>query len=42
VVNSCECGNESLDSIKRGVSWLAEDLLAADEGLCSVELVLCC
>jgi hypothetical protein len=24
---------------KRGISWLAEDLLALQEGLCSMELV---
>ena len=31
----CECGVEPLGSIK----WLFENLLASEEGLCSMELV---
>jgi hypothetical protein len=34
----CECGNEPLHSIKyEEFSWIAEDLLASQEGLCSME-----
>lgn len=33
VVGFCEHGNESLDSIKFGIVWLAE------EGLCSMKIV---
>jgi hypothetical protein len=36
VAGSCECGNEPSGSIKRGE--LADDLLASQEGLCSMEL----
>jgi hypothetical protein len=39
VAGSCECGNEPSGFIKRGISLLAEDLLASQEGLCSMELV---
>jgi hypothetical protein len=39
VTGTCECGNEPLGSIKcGGISWLAEDLSAFQEGLCSMEL----
>jgi hypothetical protein len=37
VVVSCEHGNEPLGSIKsNGISQLAEQLLASQEGLCSI------
>jgi hypothetical protein len=39
VAGSCECGNEPPASIKCGESRLAEDLLASQEVLCSIELV---
>jgi hypothetical protein len=40
VARSCERGNEPLDSIKCGkVFWQAEDLLAYQEGLCSMEVI---
>jgi hypothetical protein len=40
VAGSCECGNEPSGFYKtRGISWLADDLLASEEGLCSLELV---
>jgi hypothetical protein len=43
VAGCCERGNEPAGSIKgeefRGISLLAERLLAFQEGLCSVELV---
>jgi hypothetical protein len=40
VASSCECGNEPSGSITcGGISGLAEDLLASQEGLCSMELV---
>jgi hypothetical protein len=35
VAGSCECGNEPSGAIKRG-----EFLLASQEGLCSMELVI--
>ena len=35
----CECGNELSDSLKYGFFWPDEELLASQEGLCSVELV---
>ena len=36
----CEFGCETSGSIKmRRISWLAEDLLASQQGLCSMELV---
>jgi hypothetical protein len=40
VVGSCECGNEPSGSRKiRGISWLTEDLLTCQEGLCYMDLV---
>ena len=40
MVGCCESGNEPLSSIKcEGISCLAEDLLASQEGLCSMDLV---
>jgi hypothetical protein len=39
VVGCCECGNKPSGSIKWGISSLAENLLAYQEGLCSMELV---
>jgi hypothetical protein len=40
VVGCCECGNETPVFIKcQEISWLADDLLASQEGLCFVELV---
>ena len=36
----CECGNEHSDSINAGISWLAECLLASQEGICSMELLI--
>jgi hypothetical protein len=41
VVGSCEDGNEPSDSIKAGefLDWLSL-LLASQEGLCSLELVM--
>jgi hypothetical protein len=38
MVNSCECGNEPSGSINEG-NLLAEEMLASQEGLCSMELV---
>jgi hypothetical protein len=38
VAGACECGNEPPGSIKCG-EFLAEKLLASQEGLCSMELV---
>jgi hypothetical protein len=40
LADSCEYGNEPPASIKRGISWLPECLLASQEGLCSIELVI--
>jgi hypothetical protein len=40
VAGCCECGNEPSGSVKCGKFLeLAEDLLASQEGLCSVKLV---
>jgi hypothetical protein len=40
-VGACECGKEHSGSKKmRGISRLAENLLASEEGLCSMELFL--
>ena len=41
MVGSCECGNEPSVCIKwvEGISWVTEELLAAQEGLCSVHTV---
>ena len=36
----CESGNEPSSSIKHGSSCLADQLLASQEGLCSMELLL--
>jgi hypothetical protein len=36
VADYCECGNEPLGSIP----WLPEELLATQEGLCSIQLLL--
>jgi hypothetical protein len=36
---SCEYGDETSVSIKCGELRVAQDLLASEEGLCSVELV---
>jgi hypothetical protein len=37
VAGSCECGNEPSSSIKmRGISRLAEDLLASNKSLCTM------
>ena len=38
MAGSCECGNEYSGSINAGISWLAEYLLASQEGLCCMEL----
>ena len=35
----CECSNESVFHKMRGLSQLAKELLASQEGLCSMELV---
>ena len=37
MAGTCEFGNEPLGSIKRGGILLAENRLASQEGLCSVE-----
>ena len=38
VADACECGNEPSGSIKmRGISWLAANQLASQEGLCTME-----
>jgi hypothetical protein len=42
VASSCECGDERLGSIKRGESRVVSDILASQEGLCSMELVSYC
>ena len=40
MLGSCECGNEPLGFTKCGeCSFVAEKLLASQEGLCSMELV---
>ena len=39
MASSCECGDERLGSIKRGESRVVSDMLASQEGLCSMELV---
>jgi hypothetical protein len=40
MAGSCECGNEHWGSINAGISWVAEYLLASQEGICYVELSL--
>jgi hypothetical protein len=35
----CECGNEPSNSKMQGISWVAENVLASQEGLCSIQLV---
>jgi hypothetical protein len=36
------CGNEPMGSVKCwGISWLAKDLLASQERLCSLVLYVC-
>ena len=41
MTSACECDNEPLGYIKCGDFFLlAEDLLASQEGLCSMELVI--
>jgi hypothetical protein len=40
MAGSCECGNEPSGSIKCEKVRVAEDLLAPQEGLCSMELVI--
>ena len=32
----CKCGNESSGYINAEISWLAKDVLAPEEGLCSM------
>jgi len=39
VAGTCECGNETGLRKMRGISWLAENLLACQEGLYSMEWV---
>ena len=40
MASTCECSNETSGSIKgREFQWLTEDLLASEEGLCSIECV---
>ena len=39
MAGSCTFGNEYSGSVKCGGSFRAEDLLASQEGLCSMELV---
>ena len=40
MAGTCECGNESSDSVKCGEFFLlAENRLASQEGLCSMEQV---
>jgi len=34
---ACECGSETSDSIKYVEFWLAENVLASQEGLCSMQ-----
>ena len=38
LAGTCECDNEPSGSM-RGISWLAENRLASEEGLCSMEWV---
>jgi len=38
VAGACECSNEPSHKMPE-ISWLAEDLLALQEGQCSTELV---
>jgi hypothetical protein len=40
VAVSCECGNEHSGSINAGIYWLAEYLLAYQDGLCSMEVLM--
>jgi hypothetical protein len=40
VAGSCECGNEHSGSINAGIYWLAEYLLASQDALCSMEVVM--
>jgi hypothetical protein len=43
MTGSCECGNEPSGYIKcGGISWKAAELLAFQEGLCCMELVVRC
>ena len=38
MTGTCKCGNGASDSIKYGeFFWLADNWLATEEGLCSVE-----
>ena len=39
MAGACECGNEILGFIKRGIFGLTEDSLASQEGLCCMDLV---
>ena len=36
----CDCDIEHLGSISAGISWLAENWLAFQEGLCCMELLI--
>ena len=40
MAGSCECGNEHSGSINAGIYWLAEYLLASQDVLCSVEVLM--
>jgi hypothetical protein len=41
MASSCEYGNEPTDSVKwGGISWQAQEVLAPQEGLCSVAVVV--
>jgi len=36
----CEYGNEILCCVIRGISWVTENQFAAQEGFCSLELLI--
>jgi len=39
VAGTCKCGNEPWGSVYAEISWLAENRLASEEGLCSMEQI---